>query len=75
MSVHIIHDRPVRKANLELELNMKYFGFTGLSTDTKPTVVNDGGKEIAICNGSYFLEVDTGNCVYFNGDTGSWEEE
>lgn len=75
MSVHIIHNRPVRKANMELEKDVRYFGFTGLSTDTKPTSVQDGDNVILICTGSYFLEADTGNCVYFNGDSGSWEEE
>lgn len=36
----------------------------GLSTDTKPT--------LEIPNGSVFIEIDTGNVLFFNGSTSTW---
>lgn len=41
------------------------FDFKGLSTDTKP-VGEFGGKEIAI--NSLFLELDTGDFYYYDGE-------
>lgn len=38
----------------------------GTSTDTKPTE--------GYCNGTTFLEVDTGKIYLFNEDTSSWVE-
>ena len=41
------------------------FDFKGLSTDTKPTG-EFGGKEIAV--NSLFLELDTGDFYYYDGE-------
>ena len=54
---------------------VKYFEYSGLSTDTKP--VNGGtsldGETIGIATGSLFIEVDTGDAYFFNeeGTSGS----
>lgn len=42
----------------------------GLSTDTKPTKIND----YKIGNGSVFIEIDTGNVFLYNGATNQWIE-
>ena len=41
-----------------------YVEMYGLSTDTKPT---DG-----IQNGSLFIEMDSGDCYFFDGDSEDW---
>ena len=46
--------------------------FWGKSTDTKPTGKVNGED---IPNGSWFMEMDTQNVVFFDGDTKSWLEE
>lgn len=75
MDVRIVCSRPVRNVNsLEIVKDVKYFGFSGLSTDTKPTYVLDGVKKIGIANGSYFFASDTGDISYFNESTGTWNE-
>ena len=75
MDVRIVCSRPVRNVNnMEIVSDIKYFGFTGLSTNTKPTYVIDGNKKISIANGSYFFESDTGDISYFNESTGTWNE-
>lgn len=38
--------------------------YRGKSTDTKPTT--------GVCNGSEFLEMDTGDKYYFDGDASDW---
>lgn len=43
----------------------------GLSTDTKPTEI-DGKK---IDNGSIFIEVDTGNIVFYDLENEKWGDE
>ena len=45
------------------------FGFSGLSTDTKPTGVHDNMK---IANSSTFFEMDTQECYFYDGGTDSW---
>ena len=74
MSVYITGSRPARDATMALVPYMRYFSFSGLSTDTKPTEVHDGNDIIQICSGSCFLEVDTGNVKTFNADAGTWSE-
>ena len=70
--IRIISNRPARDENMMLIPDMKYFGFTGTSLDTKPTSVVDGNTTISICTGSYFLETDTGIVKFFDEDTGEW---
>lgn len=70
--IRIISNRPARDENMMLIPDMKYFGFTGTSLDTKPTNVIDGNTTISICAGSYFLETDTGIVKFFDEDTGEW---
>lgn len=40
----------------------------GLSTDEKPTVINDGDIE----NGSVFIEIDTGNVYIYDLISKEW---
>lgn len=47
-----------------------YAELRGLSTDTKPTTIGDK----AIGNGSAFVEIDTGNIVFFDGESKEWKE-
>ena len=44
-------------------------GFAGFSTDTKPTRVFNG---LEVVNGSTFIEMDTGEVFWFDGDSGTW---
>lgn len=41
------------------------FDFKGLSTDTKPTESFEGQP---ICENSLFLELDTGDVYYYDGE-------
>ena len=43
--------------------------FKGLSTDTKP-VLKWG--DIDLRNGDQFLEMDSGDVYFYNGDNNSW---
>lgn len=43
---------------------LRYVECAGLSTDTKPTN--------GICEGSIFVEVDTGNVYFFKESGSSW---
>ena len=61
--------------------SVRYFEYAGLSTDQKPTsggtiTVNENGKrvskELTICTGSLFLEVDTGNAYLFDETGKTW---
>lgn len=61
--------------------SVRYFEYAGLSTDQKPTsggaitVIENGervSKEITICTGSLFLEVDTGNAYLFDEIGKTW---
>lgn len=45
------------------------FSFSGKSSDTKPTGEVSG---IQIGNGSSFLEIDTQDIKFYDGDTDSW---
>ena len=45
------------------------FGFDGKSTDAKPKVEWEGTK---IRNGSYFLEIDTQDVVFYDGEIDDW---
>ena len=47
--------------------NVKYVEISGDSTDTKPTA--------GICDGSVFLESDTGKTYFFNEKSGDWVEQ
>lgn len=40
------------------------FEYTGLSTDTKPTDINE--------NGATFLEMDTGSVYIFDAENATW---
>lgn len=42
----------------------------GLSTDEKPTVIDNGSIE----NGSQFIEIDTGDIYLYDLDNESWEK-
>lgn len=42
----------------------------GLSTDEKPTTLNDGEIE----NGSAFIEIDTQKIAFYDGETKEWKE-
>lgn len=42
----------------------------GLSTDDKPTVIQNGEIE----NGSSFIEIDTGKMYLYDGSSKSWDE-
>lgn len=44
--------------------------FRGLSTDTKPTTLNDED----INNGSTFIEIDTGKIYFYDLDSKEWME-
>ena len=71
-NVRILFSRPARDDTLALIENKMFFGFSGISTDTKPTTVQDGNRTIGVCTGSYFLEADTGNLSYYNEATETW---
>ena len=43
----------------------------GLSTDTKPTELND---DLAIDNGSVFIEIDTGKFYFYDLESETWKE-
>lgn len=47
--------------------NGRYHEFSGLSTDTKPT--------LDIGTGSIFTEVDTGKVFFFNAASSEWVEQ
>ena len=47
--------------------NIKYVEISGDSTDTKPTA--------GICDGSLFVESDTGKTYFFNEKSGDWVEQ
>ena len=49
--------------------NYTKFELSGLSTDTKPTVIFDGKK---IANGSSFFEMDTQNVKFYDADSDTW---
>lgn len=42
----------------------------GLSTDTKPTEVNE--REVG--NGSTFIEIDTGKIFFYDAENEQWKE-
>ena len=42
----------------------------GLSTDTKPTEVNE--REVG--NGSTFIEIDTGKIFFYDAENKEWKE-
>ena len=42
----------------------------GLSTDSKPTEING----LKIGNGSVFIEIDTENIVFYDGENEEWKE-
>ena len=42
----------------------------GLSTDTKPTKIGDKTIE----NGSVFVEIDTQNISFYDGESQEWKE-
>ncbi len=48
-----------------------HFELDGKSTDDKPT---GAYKAKSICNGSQFVEMDTGDLYYYDGDTGVWKK-
>jgi hypothetical protein len=48
----------------------KELEFRGLSSDTKPTSVDDGD----IANGSVFIEIDTGKLFLYDLDNKQWKE-
>lgn len=47
-----------------------YGELRGLSTDTKPTKLND--KKIG--NGCAFVEIDTGKIAFFDAESEEWKE-
>ncbi|MBR3171961.1 MAG: hypothetical protein IKF22_12090 [Lachnospiraceae bacterium] len=48
------------------------FCLVGLSSDTKPTT---SYKNILICNGSSFIEVDTGTTYMYDEEGATWHEQ
>lgn len=46
------------------------FELRGLSTDDKPTIIEDNPVD----NGSSFIEIDTGKLYLYNLDGKTWEE-
>lgn len=56
------------KTNVKTGLAL--FAFNGLSTDTKPTIEMDG---IQIGNGSSFLEIDTKDMKFYDGESNTWK--
>ena len=51
-------------------IEAKEMEFRGLSTDTKPTELNDE----TITNGSVFIEIDTGSVFVFDENGQEWNE-
>lgn len=47
-----------------------YGELRGLSTDTKPTEIDDK----TIGNGCVFIEIDTGKLFFFDGASKTWKE-
>ena len=45
------------------------FSFSGLSSDTKPT---ESYKHMPIANGSTFLEMDTQELKFYDGEGKAW---
>jgi hypothetical protein len=56
---------------VDYKTGVAQFGFTGLSTDTKPTVKHEDTGYL-IANGSSFLEMDTGDLAFYDKDTDNW---
>lgn len=52
------------------EGDVKELELRGLSTDTKPTKVNNRD----VINGSTFIEIDTGKIYIFDKDNQEWKE-
>lgn len=48
-----------------------HFEMDGKSTDEKPVGIYRGRS---ICNGSQFVEMDTGNLYYYDGAAGEWKK-
>ena len=53
---------------------VKFFVFSADSTATKPTSMGTQDKPIAICDGSIFMESDTGDTYTFNEKTSTWKK-
>lgn len=58
----------------KLKQGAKYeFPFSGLSTDTKPTVTyHYGGAEMPIANASSFMEIDTKKLFFYDEEHETW---
>ena len=63
-----IYDSKNREVKGEVEaINVE---LRGLSTDTKPTEVNE--REVG--NGSTFIEIDTGKIFFYDAENEEWKE-
>lgn len=63
----------VKKSEMATHPNGEVFylcELRGLSTDEKPTIIENGTIE----NGSSFIEIDTGDVYLYNLDTKEWNE-
>ena len=52
------------------EGEVKALEFRGLSTDTKPTEIDNKN----ITNGSVFIEIDTGKLFFYDSENEEWKE-
>lgn len=65
ISIYQKRDEITRKDGEEKALEMR-----GLSTDTKPTVLDNEN----IANGTVFIEIDTGKFFMYDGENQLWKE-
>lgn len=65
ISIFKIGKENVTESNTTISVELR-----GLSTDTKPTEIND--RKVA--NGSVFIEIDTGKIFFYDLDNQTWNE-
>ena len=64
ISIFKIGKENVTESNTTISVELR-----GLSTDTKPTEIN----ERKVANGSVFIEIDTGDLYFFDFDNQEWK--
>lgn len=65
--ITIYDNKKVKKDNGGIKFLVE---LRGLSTDTKPTKIENGTVE----NGSVFIEIDTQKLAFFDGNANEWKE-
>lgn len=65
ISIFKIGKENVTESNTTISVELR-----GLSTDTKPTEIN----ERKVANGSVFIEIDTGKIFFYDLDNQTWNE-